>query len=138
MRNDDKEQGDDIKECVYFILTRTLASTQTHSEQCGYTVEQQCSLFKSIKPLFANKQLILVVNKIDVQPWETLEQEKKKMIEGLSESANCSMMLMSNVTEEGVMDVKSAACDKVRKEMSSERTRISSQKKLALRMFTLN
>ncbi|GMI17692.1 hypothetical protein TrLO_g9119 [Triparma laevis f. longispina] len=83
------------------------------SEQCGYTVEQQCSLFKSIKPLFANKQLILVVNKIDVQPWETLEQEKKKMIEGLSESANCSMMLMSNVTEEGVMDVKSAACDKL-------------------------
>ena len=28
------------------------------SEQCGYTVDQQCSLFRSIKPLFANKQLI--------------------------------------------------------------------------------
>ena len=28
------------------------------SEQCGYTIDQQCSLFRSIKPLFANKQLI--------------------------------------------------------------------------------
>ena len=57
------------------------------SENCGYTVEQQCSLFKSIKPLFANKQLILVVNKIDVQPWETLEADKKSMIEEMYEAS---------------------------------------------------
>ena len=83
------------------------------SEQCGFTVAQQCGLFKSIKPLFANKQLILVVNKIDVQPWETLDPEKKAMIEEISSSADCSLMTMSNVTEQGVMDVKTAACDKL-------------------------
>merc|ERR1719443_2904606 len=36
------------------------------SEQCNYTLEQQKSLFDSIKPLFANKPLIVVANKTDV------------------------------------------------------------------------
>jgi len=83
------------------------------SEHCGYTIEQQCSLFRSIKPLFANKQLIVVVNKIDQQPWETLEKEKKDMVQGLADDANCTLMTMSNMSEEGVSDVKAAACDKL-------------------------
>jgi nucleolar GTP-binding protein len=45
------------------------------SEQCGYPIEEQCSLFTSIKPLFANKQLIIVINKIFQQPWDTLEDD---------------------------------------------------------------
>jgi nucleolar GTP-binding protein len=83
------------------------------SEQCGYTIEQQCSLFKSIKPLFANKQLIVVVNKVDQQPWDELEAEKKDMVESLSKDANCSLMTMSNISEHGVSEVKAAACDKL-------------------------
>lgn len=83
------------------------------SEQCGYTIEQQCSLFRSIKPLFANKQLIVVVNKVDQQPWETLEEDKKEMIEALVKDANCSMMTMSNISEHGVSEVKATACDKL-------------------------
>mmetsp|Transcript_18275 Transcript_18275/g.37280 ORF Transcript_18275/g.37280 Transcript_18275/m.37280 type:complete len:704 (-) Transcript_18275:2-2113(-) len=83
------------------------------SENCGYTVEQQCSLFKSIKPLFANKQLVLVVNKVDAQPWETLDPSKKSMIEALTSGSDCTLMTMSNVTEQGVMEVKSCACDKL-------------------------
>lgn len=83
------------------------------SEQCGYTVEQQCSLFRSIKPLFANKQLIIVVNKVDQEPWETLDQERKEMIEALAKDANCSLMTMSNISEHGVSEVKNAACEKL-------------------------
>jgi len=83
------------------------------SEHCGYSIEQQCSLFKSIKPLFANKQLILVVNKVDEQPWETLDPEKKEMIEALAKDSNCSLMTMSNKSEHGVSEVKSAACEKL-------------------------
>jgi nucleolar GTP-binding protein len=83
------------------------------SEQCGYTVEQQCSLFRSIKPLFANKELIVVVNKVDQQPWETLDPEKKEMIEAMSKDANCSLMTMSNITEHGISEVKATACDKL-------------------------
>lgn len=83
------------------------------SEQCGYTIDQQCSLFRSIKPLFANKQLIVVVNKIDQQPWETLDAEKKSMVQALADDTNCSLMTMSNISEQGVSEVKIAACDKL-------------------------
>jgi nucleolar GTP-binding protein len=84
------------------------------SEQCGYTIEQQCSLFRSIKPLFANKELLIVVNKIDAQPWETLDADKKSMIEDLVKNApNCSFMTMSNMTEKGVSEVKATACDRL-------------------------
>lgn len=81
------------------------------SEQCGYTIEQQCSLFRSIQPLFANKQLIIVVNKVDQQPWETLNPEKKAMVQSLSDVTNCQLMTMSNLSEHGVSDVKARACD---------------------------
>lgn len=83
------------------------------SEQCGYSIEQQCSLFKSIKPLFANKQLIIVVNKIDQQPWETLDSDKRDMVQSLSNDSNCTLMTMSNISEHGVSEVKMAACDKL-------------------------
>lgn len=83
------------------------------SEQCGYTIEQQCRLFQGIKPLFANKQLIIVINKVDQQPWETLEADKKEMIEALLKTGKCSLMTMSNITEHGVSQVKNAACDKL-------------------------
>ncbi len=83
------------------------------SEHCGYTIEQQCSLFRSIKPLFANKQLIIVVNKVDEQPWESLDSEKKEMIEAMAKDVNCSLMTMSNVSEHGVSEVKAAACEKL-------------------------
>lgn len=82
------------------------------SEQCGYPLEQQISLFQSIKPLFANKQLIIVVNKIDAQPWETLDSGKKAMVEGLVDGQT-TLMQMSNHSEEGVSEVKAAACDKL-------------------------
>lgn len=82
------------------------------SEQCGYPLEQQISLFQSIKPLFANKQLIIVVNKIDAQPWETLDSDKRAMVEGLVDGQT-TLMQMSNHSEEGVSEVKAAACDKL-------------------------
>jgi nucleolar GTP-binding protein len=85
------------------------------SEQCGYTIEQQCNLFRSIQPLFANKQLVVVINKIDQQPWETLEADRRAMIEELVKESgpNTTMLTMSNVSEEGVSQVKNQACEKL-------------------------
>merc|ERR1719174_2948010 len=49
------------------------------SEQCGYTLESQKNLFDSIKPLFANKPLIVVANKTDI--WkDTLSEEKMAIL----------------------------------------------------------
>ena len=85
------------------------------SEQCGFTIEQQCNLFRSIQPLFANKQLVIVINKIDIQPWDTLEHSRRVMIEELIQESgsNTTMLTMSNVSEEGVSAVKNHACDKL-------------------------
>ncbi|KAL3927459.1 MAG: hypothetical protein SGBAC_013079 [Bacillariaceae sp.] len=83
------------------------------SEQCGYTVEQQCSLFRSIKPLFANKQLIIVINKVDQLPWDEVKPEKRELLADLARDANCSLMTMSNISEHGVSAVKAAACERL-------------------------
>jgi nucleolar GTP-binding protein len=81
------------------------------SEQCGFTIKEQVALFKSIMPLFANKQLVLVVNKIDVVAFDKIAEESRALIEGLAESAGVELMQMSNVSEEGVSAVKNRACD---------------------------
>ena len=50
------------------------------SEQCGYSIEEQVTLFNNIKALFTNKPLIVVANKVDVKKIEALPAEKKVII----------------------------------------------------------
>jgi len=83
------------------------------SEQCGFTIEQQLSLFESIRPLFANKPLMLVANKVDQVKFEELSAEHQASISKACEDAGAIMMKMSNHSEEGVCDVKQLACDKL-------------------------
>merc|ERR1712168_1484210 len=82
------------------------------SEQCGNTVEAQFALFNNIKPLFSNKPLIVVVNKIDVKKVEDLSDERKAFFEDLKKEG-IPVMEMSTVNETGVSEVKIEACDKL-------------------------
>ena len=82
------------------------------SEQCGHTIEQQISLFESIKPLFANKPLLVVLNKIDVVRLEELRPEQKELIKKFL-SDDIPVLEMSTFTEEGVMAVKTEACERL-------------------------
>ena len=50
------------------------------SEQCGHTLEEQIELFNGIKPLFANKPLLVVLNKVDVVRPEELSEEKRELL----------------------------------------------------------
>lgn len=81
------------------------------SEQCGFTIPQQVALFESIKPLFMNKQLIIVINKIDIVPFDELPEAHRTSIEKLAEDSGVELLQMSNVSEEGVSAVKNRACD---------------------------
>ncbi|CAK4083413.1 unnamed protein product [Aphanomyces euteiches] len=83
------------------------------SEQCGFTIEQQLSLFANIRPLFANKPLLMVCNKIDQMPYENLTAEHKEAIEGAAKTANAKIFTMSNHSEENVSVVKNYACDEL-------------------------
>jgi nucleolar GTP-binding protein len=81
------------------------------SEQCGYPIKQQVALYHSIKPLFANKPLLIVANKIDLKKFEDVAQDDRALLESISKDRNTSIIQMSNATEEGIVNVKTQACE---------------------------
>lgn len=83
------------------------------SEQCGYSVADQIKLFQSIKPLFANKLVFIVVNKIDVMKPEDLDPETQQDLQDLLKQSGVEMLQVSCTTTEGVTAVKNAACDRL-------------------------
>lgn len=82
------------------------------SEQCGHSLEEQVKLFESIKPLFANKPLTVVMNKADVLRVEELPEEKRTILKSL-EANEVPVLETSTITDVGVMDVKIQACERL-------------------------
>ena len=81
------------------------------SENCGYSIAQQVSLFDSIRPLFKNKPLVIIANKTDLKPYNELSEKDRKNIEDVAKEHQTYLIQMSNTTGNGVFDVKSKACD---------------------------
>ncbi|RMX41753.1 hypothetical protein pdam_00005595 [Pocillopora damicornis] len=81
------------------ILDHSLEERNTIEMQCGHTLEEQIELFNGIKPLFANKPLIVVLNKVDVIRPEELTEEKRE--------------LLNVFNQDGIMTVKTEACDQL-------------------------
>ncbi|KAI7903623.1 GTP binding protein 4 [Cokeromyces recurvatus] len=94
-----------LRSCIMYFMDL--------SEQCGYSVEDQVRLFHNIKPLFANKPIVLVINKIDQVKPEDLPEEQKKWIEDIARDENATVLTMSCYKDEGVMNVRNTACDKL-------------------------
>lgn len=70
-------------------------------------------LFESIKPLFTNKPLITVMNKVDIIRLEELSAEKRNILKPLENDKNIPMLEMSTITDFGVMEVKTEACERL-------------------------
>lgn len=95
------------------------------SGSCGYTIAQQAALFHSIKSLFMNKPLVIVCNKTDLQPLDGLSEDDMKLVmemkseamktipQGGDPSEEGVLLTMSALTDEGVMAVKNAACERL-------------------------
>lgn len=94
-----------LKCCVIYIMDI--------SEQCGHTLEEQIALFESIKPLFVNKPLLLAINKVDILKMDDLVDEKRQFIEKLQADTSVPVLFMSTVNEEGVMELKMEACERL-------------------------
>ncbi|CCL98715.1 uncharacterized protein FIBRA_00719 [Fibroporia radiculosa] len=92
-----------LKSCVLYFMDL--------SEQCGYSIEAQCKLFHSIKPLFANKPTMLVINKIDVTRLDDLSPENRALVEEVINGEGVMHVQVSCYTDEGVMELKNKACD---------------------------
>ena len=83
------------------------------SEACGFSIEDQISLFKNIKPLFANKPLFVVVNKADLATLDSLPQEKVDLVNSVLEDGAVEILSMSTLTGQNVMEVRNTACDRL-------------------------
>lgn len=82
------------------------------SEQCGHSIEQQVELFNNIKPLFANKPLLVALNKVDIVSPQELREDAKQILARFEEES-IPIVPMSTLNEEGVMEVKTRACDEL-------------------------
>ena len=83
------------------------------SEHCGYSVQAQIQLFQSIKPLFANKLVFIVINKIDIMRPQDLDQETKGRLDAMMAPGDIELLQLSCTTTEGIMEVKNAACERL-------------------------
>lgn len=93
-----------LRACVLFFVDI--------SETCGYSIAQQLSLFESIRPLFANKPVSLVLNKIDLIRPEALSESDKALLQAVMDSG-VEIASSSCVTEEGIMAVRNSGCERL-------------------------
>lgn len=83
------------------------------SGQCTYTLEEQLSLYRNIHPLFVGKPLFLVCTKRDVLKYEELNPEEKKMIDDACSESRATLMHISSLEEQGLMELRNAACEQL-------------------------
>jgi nucleolar GTP-binding protein len=81
------------------------------SETCGFTLDQQLALFGTIKPLFANKPLLLVASKSDLKTIPDLEGADQAKINGWVSRSQAELFTCSSISQDGVSAVKQRACD---------------------------
>lgn len=94
-----------LRSCVMYFMDL--------SEQCGFSVEAQVKLFHSIKPLFANKSVMVVINKTDIIRPEDLDEERAKLLQTVTELPGVEIMSASCQLEDNVMNVRNKACEKL-------------------------
>eukprot|EP01080_Neovahlkampfia_damariscottae_P010466 gene10466-2988_t len=93
-----------LRACVLFMIDL--------SEHCGYSIKQQIDLFKNIKPLFVGKPLLIVATKSDIKKFNKLTKENQELVNSILVDGT-EMVSLSNITEDGISDVKAKACDKL-------------------------
>ncbi|KAF2188737.1 P-loop containing nucleoside triphosphate hydrolase protein [Zopfia rhizophila CBS 207.26] len=99
--------------CAIAHLRASILYFMDLSEQCGYSVSAQIALFHSIKPLFANKLVFVVINKIDLMRPEDLDPATHDALQGMLKSGEVELLQLSCTTTEGVMQVRNSACDRL-------------------------
>ncbi|RKO97295.1 hypothetical protein CXG81DRAFT_11383 [Caulochytrium protostelioides] len=92
-----------LRACVLFFIDL--------SEECGFSIDAQLNLYNTIKPLFAGKPTVMVVNKIDKKRMEDLDAPTRERIEAMLARDGVTLAQQSCYTDEGVIAVRDTACD---------------------------
>ncbi|EMR72175.1 putative nucleolar gtp-binding protein [Eutypa lata UCREL1] len=85
------------------------------------SVQAQIALFRSIKPLFSNKLVFIVINKIDILRPEDLDAKTNEDLQALLSPGDVELLQLSCNTTEGVQAVKNAACERLIAERVSQK-----------------
>ncbi|CCF75940.2 NOG1, nucleolar GTP-binding protein [Babesia microti strain RI] len=109
------------------------------SEECGFKIHEQVKLYHSIKALFHSKPIVIVLNKIDAMPVDSLMPEHKKLIE---EMANNEPLVAyqecSTLSGEGVDDSKNKACKMLLDQRVCEKASSKKAEMLMNRLYVTN
>ena len=105
------------------------------SEQCGFSLEQQVALFHSIKPLFKNKPLLVVMNKIDSRPLDTLSETHKSLIQTMRIDDKVSFVATSCLAQAGIDLAKNTACELLLAERLEKKIQQNKLEAVKHRMF---
>ena len=93
-----------LRACILFFIDV--------SGTCGFSIPQQVALFNSIRPLFVNKPILVVLNKIDLIRPDNIDVEDKSLLQKLM-NEGYEFAQSSCVTDEGIMGVRNLACEKL-------------------------
>lgn len=91
-----------LRACILFFMDL--------SGQCGYSVAQQLSLFRSIRPLFQGKPIVIVLNKCDVFKLSDLSPADHEAVMTAIDESGAKFISTSTLTDIGVGDLKQMAC----------------------------
>jgi len=93
-----------LKACILYFMDL--------SGQCGYSLEQQLSLFRNIRPLFLGKPLVVVINKIDVCRLSDIGEAEQRQIRALVDGVEGARLVeISTLQNIGVAELKETACE---------------------------
>ncbi|PFH37896.1 putative nucleolar GTP-binding protein 1 [Besnoitia besnoiti] len=81
------------------------------SEECGYTIQNQVSLFQSLLVLFKNKPILVVLNKTDKVRLADLAPATQELIRTMGRDRTVEFVEASTLTGAGVDDAKNKACE---------------------------
>ncbi|OAG30566.1 nucleolar GTP-binding protein [Nematocida sp. ERTm5] len=79
------------------------------SETCGYSIETQVGLFRSLSPLFEGKPVVFVLSKSDIRKFSELDTERQELVKDLI--GNCPSVEVSSLEEHNVDLAKNTACE---------------------------
>lgn len=82
------------------------------SETCGYKLADQVNLFHNIRVLFRGQPIVIVVNKTDIKPLNSLNETEKQLIESMKNGVDndISMLDCSTLNKDNVGMVRDSAC----------------------------
>ncbi|ODV59037.1 putative GTPase NOG1 [Ascoidea rubescens DSM 1968] len=94
-----------LRSCILYFMDL--------SEQCGFSIQDQVKLFHSIKPLFANKSVMVVINKTDIIKPEHLSEDNQNLLKSVVEIPGVDVVQISCIDQDNVMNARNKACEKL-------------------------